>query len=332
MEDYLSPRFTSLYANLLIADAARAVIGREASSSLSDQDIAYLLGTATRFALKSSINSSADAKECHYAYEIAVRAPSFVSKDPRNFACMSELILSRLGNFPARRLLRENYNFDGSLTDDPFMAVESMVRESENRFGSEIGDPLLTDFQVRLLGSLDSRQYVSVSAPTSAGKSFTLGLELLRRLKGSEHFTAVFIVPTRALIRQVSLDLIELMREHALVVSVISAPSVADEGEDGVGRTIFVLTQERLATLLASAPSAFSIDAFLIDEAQEIGKNERGQTLERVLRLALARHAKASVFFSSPLRSNPEYLIDLFSVRGDTSDDFIEYQAPVLKI
>ena len=94
-------------------------------------------------------------------------------------------------------------------------------------------------------------------------------------------------------------------------------------------RLIFVLTQERFATFLAQAPSDLVVHALIVDEAQEIGKDRRGMTLERVITMALRRFPSAQLFFSSPLRSNPEYLISLFNRSDLPALPFVEYQRPV---
>ncbi len=306
----VSARFSSLFTNLVISDAERKIIRREPTTKLSEDELAYLLNTASRFALTSDVSDQRQAEYCHYAYEIATR----VSEIPgcgELFSVISEMILGRLGNFPARRLLRQRTGKMAEKTD-PFLAIELLVRESENRYSSDPDSPILTDFQVKLLSALSQKKVVSVSAPTSAGKSFTLEIDLLRRIRPKTDFVAVFLVPTRALIRQVSLDLIALMHQNEIDVNVVSAPSAAISDEGATNRTIYVFTQERLATLLQAVPSHFHVDAFIVDEAQEIAKGERGQTLERALRRALELFPDASVFFSSPLRSNPSFLVSLF--------------------
>ncbi len=131
----------------------------------------------------------------------------------------------------------------------------------------------MTDFQVRLIRALETKSSVSVSAPTSAGKSFTLEIEVLRRLKDDDSYHAVFIVPTRALIRQVTFDLVKILREHDLVtVSVLSAPTTPEDITE-TKKLIYVLTQERLATLLTSETESLKIDAIIVDEAHEIGES-----------------------------------------------------------
>ena len=55
----------------------------------------------------------------------------------------------------------------------------------------------------------------------------------------------------------------------------------------------------------------------------------RGITLERVIRIAMRRFQDAQLFFSSPLRSNPEYLLSLFDRPALPSAFFVEHQRPV---
>jgi replicative superfamily II helicase len=237
-----------------------------------------------------------------------------------------DLILSRIGNFPARTLVEEQ-SIDNLAPDDPFLGIEMLVRSFENKLRGTGSEIVLTDFQVRLIRALEQKRSVSVSAPTSAGKSFTLELELLRRLKGEKSYIAVFLVPTRALIRQVTFDLVKLFRDHELSIPVISAPSVPKE-TNGPIKLVYVLTQERLANLLISVNGNLKLDAIIVDEAHEIGESNRGQTLERVLTASLSRFPDARLFFSSPLRSNPGYLLKLFKRETD-SEHFVEHLSPV---
>jgi hypothetical protein len=62
--------------------------------------------------------------------------------------------------------------------------------------------------------------------------------------------------------------------------------------------------------------------------AHEISEANRGLTLERVLALTLLKFPAARVFFSSPLRSNAEYLLTLFGTTR-ASDHFVEHLSPV---
>jgi hypothetical protein len=328
LTEQLSSRFSSAYQSLVLADMRRELLG-VSGEKMPVADVAYLIGAASRLALNADLDSQLAGAQCQLAYDIAVRAPKFANGTSSAVLTLCEGILSRIGNFPARKLL-EGWSPNIRRAVDPFVELESAVREEENRLQDTPEGVTLTDFQVRLLDSLRNTTSVSVSAPTSAGKSFTLELELLFRLTKAGSYTAIFLVPTRALIRQVSVDLADLLRENAVQCSVLSSLSVpANEKDGSPRRLIFVLTQERFATLLAEAPIDFKIDAIIVDEAQEIGKDRRGITLERVIRLALRRFPLVQLFFSSPLRSNPEYLLSLFARPDLSASYFIEHQRPV---
>ncbi|HXJ92839.1 MAG TPA: DEAD/DEAH box helicase [Terriglobia bacterium] len=171
-------------------------------------------------------------------------------------------------------------------------------------------------------------EHFPVACGLPARKSFTLEVELIRRLKDELSYIATFIVPTRALIRQVTFDLVRLLRDHDLPsVRILSSPTVPDDIEQ-TAKLLYVVTQERLATLLTSGDGRLKIDAVIVDEAHEIGESDCGQTLERVLAMTLSRFPDARLFFSSPLRSNPEVLLHLFG-RQQQAQHFIEHLSPV---
>src|SRR5581483_7550324 len=321
-------RFDRIYRNLLAADVQQQLASYFPARGVpAEEDIAYALSVATRLALSGNGDTVENAQAGRQAYEVAIRSLNFANGSTPTVRAISDLVLSRIGNFPAKRLLEEQKG-NASELRDPFLNLEMLVRQHENSLSGTASETVLTDFQVRLIKTLEANKSVSVSAPTSAGKSFTLEIELLRRLKDDEAYVAVFIVPTRALIRQVTFDLVRLLREHELnTVPVLSAPTVpANMGE--VRKLIYVLTQERLATLLSSSQEELKIDAVVVDEAHEIGESNRGQTLERVLRMTLGRFPNTRLFFSSPLRSNPELLLRLFG-RDRDGEHFIEHLSPV---
>jgi hypothetical protein len=83
-----------------------------------------------------------------------------------------------------------------------------------------------------------------------------------------------------------------------------------------------------LAGLTTTGDDNLRIDAIVVDEAHEIGELRRGQTLERAIADTLGRFPRARLFFSSPLRSNPEMLLRLFG-REAEGESFVEHLSPV---
>jgi len=235
------------------------------------------------------------------------------------------MILSRIGNFPGRQLLREKFETSNNSLMPMSLAMERMVREIENSIDSDIS---LTDFQYRLYQDLETDKSLSVSAPTSAGKSFVLNLDLIRRLRSKSDQCIVYIVPTRALVAEVTGRIRATLRnENIIEVIVRTAPFPVLNAEKFKG-VVFVLTQERLLSLLSASKPRTPISLLIVDEAHELQKGKRGILLQNSIDLALAQSPNAAVFFASPLIKNPSYFLDVFArQKGGTS--FIEEISPV---
>ncbi len=238
----------------------------------------------------------------------------------------AELVLSRLGNFPGRDLLLKRHGQTAPL--DAFLRMEMRVHELDNTIIDEGGHRrILTDFQYDLLTSFNRHPVVSVSAPTSAGKSFLLSLEVLAKLKKADYPVVVYVVPTRALIRQVVLDLRRLIADSEISKPLVrSMPTPLDQNEAPHG-IVYVLTQERLLSLLSSPEKAVTLTSLIVDEAQSIGDGARGILLQTAVERAIEKHPKIELIFASPLAKNPEIFLDLFTLSA--GQPFTESHSPV---
>ena len=76
--EHLSERFASVYKNLVRLDLRQELIGGEAQKP-SLEDVAYLIGIASRLALNADVDSELAGAQCQLAYDIAVRAPRFAN-------------------------------------------------------------------------------------------------------------------------------------------------------------------------------------------------------------------------------------------------------------
>src|ERR1700733_5739147 len=129
--EQLSERFSSVYKNLVFADLRQELLGSP-TQIFPPTDLAYLISVASRLALNATVDSALAGAQCQLAYDIAVRAPRFANKNGGVIAPLCEGILSRIGNFPARGLLRQ-MSPDLVRITDPFLELEAAVREEENR-------------------------------------------------------------------------------------------------------------------------------------------------------------------------------------------------------
>lgn len=159
-------------------------------------------------------------------------------------------------------------------------------------------------FQEKFWGAVESNDWLSVSAPTSAGKSRIIRERFLEIARSDDPFKLVYLVPTRALIEEVSRD---LRQEVPSDVGVFTMPWDPDLAESQ--RTILVVTQERLHLVLELIPS-LEVNLLFVDEAQSLAGDARGVLLQQAVERTVRRSPNAQVLFASPLSSNPELLVE----------------------
>lgn len=291
-------KINELYSKLVKVSIDN-IFGVVGELKVSVSDIYKLLSYGSILSLSEN---EVDIKK---AYDIVSRILESDTQYDSNIIAACDLILSRIGNFPGRGLLRDKYNNGESPTLNLSLSLERIGRETENTYN----DITLTNFQFKLLNSLRKNNYLSVSAPTSAGKSFVLSLAVIDKILAYEKECIVYVVPTRALISEVSNKFRYECKQAGLNKVIIrTAPEIIESNSIEQG-LIYVLTQERLVSLLSNSygNSNFHIDTLLIDEAHEIQKGKRGIILQNAVELALEKHPHMHVMFSSPLISNPEY-------------------------
>ncbi|KMT45717.1 hypothetical protein EL22_28750 [Halostagnicola sp. A56] len=116
------------------------------------------------------------------------------------------IILSRVGNLPAFNNVRRA---EGQLSFRHQM-MQSLDSILELELGSnldkyEIDDgKIFSEFQKQIYDLLVDGKDVAISGPTSSGKSFVLQEYIDYRSKSDESFEAIYVVPNRALISEVS--------------------------------------------------------------------------------------------------------------------------------
>jgi hypothetical protein len=205
------------------------------------------------------------------------------------------LTFARLGNYPAIK-----FAFSGTpepATMPPRVFYEISGRRNENTI--LVGDrpTVLTDMQKAVWDVISTGASLALSAPTSAGKSYVLSAYIEHLKRSQSESVIVYLVPSRALISQVSEDLRSGADENLFEVATV--PILVEEGNP-----IYVLTPERLQVLFNVAPD-LSFDVAIIDEAHLIGEGSRGIVLHSVLQDLQARNSDVQFLFSSPQVRDP---------------------------
>jgi hypothetical protein len=187
------------------------------------------------------------------------------------------------------------------------LALEVAARQIASTIN--IGTPrefVGNNFQGTLWRALEQYDWVSASAPTSAGKSFVLEKWIEHAVRTLPRSTTFFIVPTRALISQVETDLRTMLGSDRSDINITSLPLAFDEPRP---HNIYIYTQERFHLYLLKQSYVDNADLIIIDEAQQIGASRRGVLLQQVLELASQRYPDAKVLFASPSTKNPQSLL-----------------------
>jgi|GEM_PF-1901765 len=265
---------------------------------------------------------------------IALRiCTSFIQDSSRNqtIVAASELILMRLGNFP----MLEKAIHDNGAKDffnvarvkgvvplirlTPSIIGEVARKECDNELSIKGRATYLTDFQSQVFRTLSSKQNVSISAPTSSGKSFVLRRYIINEIISNDSLRVVYIVPTRALISEVQRRLRNLLLEYDVEDVMVLSTSWEVIGKSLPRRVVLVLTPERLQTIQGNSETPFKTDLLIVDEAQKIEDSQRGIILEDTVQNSIDSNPDMQVVFISPYVENPEKLNKVF-LRGRASD------------
>ena len=272
-------------------------------SLLSKIDWNYMLGIA------SLLSHSSNSQHLDAALRIAQACLlQDVCTDIQKSA--SAIILDTLTNNVSIKMAVEKHYLDENYKDNYPLSFKLQKYKSDFEHSIQINDELifLNRFQKDVYEVHKSHETISISAPTSAGKSFILCTILLEELlDGNKNI--VYLVPTRALISQVEADLRKLIKKNQMEQAVnISTVPPQEELESGKSN-VFVFTQERLHWFLCSSFSAH-IHLLIIDEAHKIEDSNRGILLQQKLEEVVKRNPSVKVYFSSPYTSNPEILLE----------------------
>ncbi|MBY6208367.1 MULTISPECIES: DEAD/DEAH box helicase [Halomonas] len=155
----------------------------------------------------------------------------------------------------------------------------------------------LTPVQASVRRAVNENKIVSISAPTSAGKSYSI-----RDFIAEEDGDVVVIVPSRALIA----EYVHTMKQKFNGDKNVMISTFVDViFKSRNPRRIFILTPERGRDLF-SMNLNLNIKAFFFDEAQVSEEGERGVIFDVLVRRVKTHFEAAKLIFAHPFVENPE--------------------------
>lgn len=288
---------------LSVCDTIPKIIPHTDKSELLQRiDWNNMLGIASLLSYSADNNQHLDA-----ALRIAQTCltQKTTTKNQRNAAA---IILENLTNKPAIKLaVKRKYLLPEHKENYPFVfKIQTLNMEVENSIFIKEQLIDLNKFQKSVHEVYENNETISISAPTSAGKSFILCTILLEELlSGTKNI--VYVVPTRALISQVEFDIRELINKYEIgnvEVSTVPQSETSDSKSN-----VFVFTQERLHWFLIDNVLV-KLDLLIVDEAHKIEDGNRGILLQQKIEEVVKRFNDVKVYFSSPFTSNPELLLE----------------------
>ena len=165
-----------------------------------------------------------------------------------------------------------------------------------NQHKADYGE-YLTPVQASVRRAVEEMDFVSISAPTSAGKSYSI-----RDFIADQDGDAVVVVPSRALIA----EYVGTMRrkfdndKNVMISSFVDCVFTSREL-----RRIFVLTPERARDLFQPDLN-LNVQVFFFDEAQASEEENRGVIFDVVVRRTKENFPHAKIIFAHPFVDNPE--------------------------
>jgi hypothetical protein len=126
------------------------------------------------------------------------------------------VLFSRLGNLTGTKFFEGLYknwntnekfnpiNFESKYEFGDLLSLELLYQRQDKIISTSVRNYLVTEFQKNLWIGLFENKNIAVSAPTSSGKSFIIKQFLIEKFNTLEVYHALYIVPSRALINQVS--------------------------------------------------------------------------------------------------------------------------------
>ena len=281
--------------------------------SIKPKEINYI--DALRFAdLLSKSNDPKKAESHHtWAQEIVALVKELQGDNPILRVYMDSILLST-GNYQGLDLQEREHKKNDQTAVPRYDLLEQFYQEHRKEDYAIPSDPDKNFFHVQKgIYYHFHDQYLSYSAPTSLGKSYLMRLMMKERIQKGEKLNFALLVPTKALINEVTEkltdELAELLQVHDYrIVNSAGALSLKDKTHN----FIFVVTPERMLYIM-SDPEAVKIDYIFVDEAHKISERDgRSAFYYKIIQMAVQDEENPShVIFAAPSIANPEVFFQI---------------------
>lgn len=285
--------------------------------------VQFNLTDALRFADLLSKSTDPQKGEQHkvWAQEmVALLSTLFPENDSVEFVMGS--VLTNICNYRGLALHQNSY-IPGNTFEEAYEEYKKSILKIPYQ-----SDGYFFKSQRTVFDSLNKSRF-SYSGPTSMGKSFVMRVFIKEQIANGEQKNFAVVVPTKALINEVSsriiTDLKEMLAERNYRVVTAGGALSLQQNHNFV----LVLTPERLLYLLLERPD-FKLDYLFIDEAHKISsKDSRSPFYYKICDLLSKRENKPHFIFSSPNIPNPDVYLRLTDGIYDAGERMTTSYSPV---
>ncbi|HBQ0106605.1 TPA: DEAD/DEAH box helicase [Klebsiella pneumoniae] len=297
--------FNSLIENLFLRNR-----GEERKVYISDEAIrrATWLASLGSSGNENDRNIASAFGTLLYLYdtknELYIKACYVLQSRAGNIVSAKHLV----GLFEEEKFLKHfSVSLDFELTNQKYLLEKKILGENPIYF---------THFQKALWDKLEHGENVAVSAPTSAGKSFVIKKYIYENVIKSDFGYFVYVVPSKALINQVSNEMSRQLKDIAIVMTTYKPLE-----EDNL-KVVYVLTPERCMRLLNEKKDKEPIIVFF-DEIQNLEDNSRGNVFENIIYRMTSLWKSSQFIMAGPyinnLQDSLSKVVDINLVEQKTS-------------
>lgn len=262
--------YTNPSLNSVIEEQVINLLGRKIDSISSKKTDFNLIRKAVWFA--SILAESENEQHLKKVQDLAILL-FLNNQDNIEILKIAYILFSRIGNLAATTHLKKlsnNSEEQNIFFEDIVLTQELMAKRINNSILVNKKSHLLTDFQKNLFENINEEKYLSISAPTSSGKSFILKKYIEAELNRNEKYCVFYIVPSRALINQVSEELRIDIPNITIKNAFIENETIEED------KLIYVITPERAVKIINSENALALPNLIFIDEIQNV-ENEDGR-------------------------------------------------------
>jgi len=290
----------NLYTSLLKQYAIRQFkIDKELE--IEDINIKDLL----RFAdlLSKSTNSKKEQFHKNIAQNIVILLKKLYP-DNTNVTATFISVLNNINNY--RNLNNEEIYYESDIREFVYQYIE----KQEFKIDISGDERYFIRDQKEIFNKLEKEKYFSYSGPTSMGKTFVIKMFIQKRIKDNKKDNFVVVVPTKALISEITSELINELGEQLKVKNYKVINSWHEIQNDSKYNYIMIYTQERFLSHLLN--NKMQIGYVFIDEAHKMFyEDTRSVYFYKILDILNGYANIPKIFFSAPLIANPDEFLKL---------------------